>query len=273
MEPAAFHRSLKARGTAAAILARRQWRKLGTVDDWQSIALPLWLIVTAAQQGAAQDAQALLDTTLGPEVKINPVAFGGYASDGRPLGSLLYSPVPYARSLYGSGKSDAEVMQAAEAWLAMHVQTQVSDAGRAATATGIAARDGAGWVRYVSPPCCQRCGTLAGRWYRYSQGFQRHPRCDCIHVPAMKGAALPAGYTPQIGTEDIHDLTEAQKAALAEGADLNRVVNAYRDAHRGQLLTEVKQAKGGRLTPDGIFSRAKDREEAVRLLRRYGYLL
>lgn len=269
MEPAAFRRALKARGVSAALLARRQWRSLASVGDWKTIATRLALIVTAAQQGAAQDAKALLATTLGEAPKISPVAFSGFASDGRPLRSLLYSPVPYARSLYGSGLTGAEVMRAAEVWLGVHVRTQVADAGRAATSVGVTATEGAGWYRYVAPPCCQRCAVLAGKWFRWNEGFARHPGCDCTHAPAARGA--PPGFTATIGPEDVHDLTEAQRKALAEGGDFGKVINAYRSTHPGQDLNAVTQA-GRRLTPDGIYQQAHSREHAVELLRQHGYL-
>ena len=62
------------------------------------------------------------------------------------------------------------------------VSALVSDAGRSAESVATAARPNVGYVRFLSPPSCARCAILAGRVYRYSQGFQRHPGCDCTMV-------------------------------------------------------------------------------------------
>ena len=271
MQPKQFQRALKARGEAAAILARRQWRTLGSLDEWERIASRLTSIVAAGQIGGASDAQAMLATTLGAGLAVNPEGFAGFASDGRPLRSLLYSPVVHARELFGSGRTDAQIMRAGEGWLAMHVRVQVADAGRAAASVGIASTKDAGYYRHVSPPCCQRCAVLAGKWFQWNQGFKRHPGCDCIHSPA-KGGKAPDGYVQQVPLDQIRDLTDAQRQAISEGADQTRVMNAYRDTHPAQNLTAVTQARAGRLTPDGIYQRSATRDDAVALLRRYGYL-
>jgi hypothetical protein len=62
----------------------------------------------------------------------------------------------------------------------------VSDAARDATSASIVARPQIGWVRMVNPPCCSRCAVLAGRSLQWNDGFQRHPRCDCLHIPSQE---------------------------------------------------------------------------------------
>jgi hypothetical protein len=34
-----------------------------------------------------------------------------------------------------------------------------------------------GWIRVLDPPSCGRCAILAGRFYKWSDGFLRHPNC------------------------------------------------------------------------------------------------
>lgn len=88
-----------------------------------------------------------------------------------------------------------------------------------------------------------------------------------------------------IDPDQIHDLTEAQREALADGADLSRVVNAYRTADRdarGRVVagarqrmtttTEIGRGDRARLTPDGIRQIGRTREERVALLVEHGYL-
>lgn len=233
-------------------------------------------ISAAGRIGAAETSARAAADLLRSDAAVGSLAWGSSASDGRALSGLLYSAVVRGRSLYGSGLSDAQIVEAAGKWLGVLVRGQVMDAGRSASSVITAATDGAGWVRYVSPPCCQRCAVLAGKWFRWNQGFRRHPGCDCTHVPAR--GRVPDGYTPTIADDQIRDLTEAQRAALDEGADRNRVLNAYRTANttaeRLQMATTTELSGGRvRLTPEGIIARAKDRDEAVRLLREHGYLL
>ena len=59
--------------------------------------------------------------------------------------------------------------------------------------------------------------------------------------------------------------------ALADGADLGQVVNIRRKA-AGLLEAGHALTRGGRPTPAGIYRLASDRADALRLLKRYGYL-
>ena len=57
------------------------------------------------------------------------------------------------------------------------VASLVQDAGRAAQSVDLTTRPHVQHVRHLNPPSCSRCAVLAGRVYRYSEGFQRHPNC------------------------------------------------------------------------------------------------
>ena len=71
-----------------------------------------------------------------------------------------------------------------------------------------ATRKNVGYVRMLNPPSC-RCSVLAGRFYRWNNGFLRHPKCDCVHVqtPATARAAETEGL--------VHDPYEYFIAAPA----------------------------------------------------------
>lgn len=246
--------------------------------SWEQIQGRLTLIVGSAQLGAAKAGAAYVPNALDfdPEVlgEVNPSRFAGIASDGRPLGSLLYSSVVKVRKHLGAGEGMQESLAAGGKWLAGLVRTQVADAGRGATGVAIAARPRVGYVRFVSPPACKDCAVLAGRWYRWSAGFQRHHRCDCRHLPAGEGD-MPEGYRADIAPDQIHDLTQGERSALGEGADLSRVVNSQRGAAKDRMTTTAGPgpSRGARLTPDGIYAQASSREQAVDLLQRHGYLI
>jgi hypothetical protein len=211
----------------------------------------------------------------------------------------------------------------------------VNDAARVATGLGITGRPGVGgYVRMLNPPSCSRCAVQAGKWFRHNQGFDRHPRCDCIHVPANEDMAGdlrtdPDAYFRSLSeAEQDRVFTKAGAQAIRDGADIGQVVNARRGATgfapAGARLTpaEAQALRGGRtraqleatelygrqvyttsegatvrgvygssagraakqrgqryrvsrqprLMPESIYEIAEDREDAIRLLRRYGYL-
>lgn len=153
------------------------------------------------------------------------------------------------------------------------VAALVQDAGRTAQSVDMATRPHVKHVRHLTPPSCSRCAVLAGRVYRYSEGFQRHPGCDCVMVPVTV-ASPDLLYDPVQMAKDgqVTGLSKADMRALDDGADFNQIVNArlrkggVRDS--GEVLR-----RGDRPTPAGIYQAAGSRAEAVDLLRRYGYLL
>lgn len=260
-----------------------EWARMGHDFDasWASLGPRILLLTASAQLGAARDGAAYVPETLGelgapvdPVADVAPEGFAGVASDGRPLESLLYGAVTQAKTELGLSGDPGQALAAGSVALSMYVHTQVADAARGAASVAIAARPGVGWTRMVNPPCCGRCAILTGRVYRYSQGFRRHPRCDCRHIPATEDVAGDVTTSPDGLFREglVRGLTKGQRAALAEGADPGRVVNASRKAS-GMTTTEAAVKGRVRLTPDGIYRLAADREETVRLLRANGYLL
>lgn len=185
------------------------------------------------------------------------------------------------------------------------VMSLVTDAARGAESVGIVTRPRVGYVRYLSPPSCSRCAILAGRFYRWSSGFDRHPGCDCTHLPTTD----PRSEFIQ-NPHDLVDrglvtgLSKADRRALADGADLNQLVNAKNGSLRrvnfgpgrtvttttagttsrgiaGKRLGDLRKVEGSRyrvsgqmrLTPDSIYRAADgDRATAMRLLKLHGYI-
>ena len=135
----------------------------------------------------------------------------------------------------------------------------------------------------VSAPCCQRCAVLAGKFFKWNDGFLRHPRCDCRHIPAKDSDWQ--GRTSEVGPDQIRDLTQAQRQAIADGADQNQVINAHRRGARsadGMSTSEGTTRRGfagqrrpgqQRMTPEAIYRTSATREEAIEKLRANGYIL
>lgn len=153
------------------------------------------------------------------------------------------------------------------------VASLVQEAGRAAQSVAVAATPRVEYVRLLTPPSCSRCAVLAGRVYRWSTGFLRHPGCDCIMVPTPEAGPLePFDPVAAMEAGQITGLSKADAQALRDGANFGQIVNIRRKA-AGLSESGYVLARAGRPTPAGIYRMATDRANAVELLRKYGYLL
>jgi hypothetical protein len=308
-QPTAEHYRQQQLLTVATIAAsRRIWSQVRSYDtSWPVIGARLAVVMAAAQLAAARSSSEYvpavlesLDVAAAPVAAVAASAFVGVASDGRPLDTLLYGAVTTAKRAVARGRPVQDAHALGGRWLDMVVQTQVADAERAATGVEIAARPGVGWVRMVNAPSCARCVVLAGRFYRWNRGFARHPGCDCRHIPATEAVADDVRLDPRkmIEAGNATGLSRADRRAIVEdGADVFQVVNARRGMETasvyGRRLKVTREGvtprglagrrlaeQGGtyqrspRLRPEAIYRLAgDDRTEAIRLLRRFGYLI
>lgn len=288
----------------ALATATRQWHRLGPnwiADAWRERIPTITAAITTAQRTAA--ASALVsgalalgqqDTWATPDGLVDPDAFAGLTADGRPLDTLLRAPAITARTLIAGGVEPAEALAAGGRQLSMMVLTEIADAGRGAAGVQIAARPRVGYVRMLNQPSCSRCVILAGRFYRWNQGFLRHPRCDCTHVPTMvtdQAEAFARGliddpyeaFTRMSEAEQNRVFTNAGAKAIRDGADMYQVVNARRGMkYRGAFTSEGTSRHGWagqmlrrgqkRMTPETIYRLNPNREQAVEALRAQGYI-
>ena len=268
MLPAAtadFYRAQQRRIVATLALTRREWSGMGPDFDasWAEIGPKVLLVAASSRLGAARAGEAYVAGTVDvePVARVNARALAGVASDGRSLASLLDEVVIVAKVGVRDGLSRAAALDRGGSWLDMAVHTQVADASRDAQRLAVVSRPRVEFVRVANAPCCQRCAVLAGRVYRYSQGFQRHLRCDCAMLPTTKANQDAAGMT--IGPEDVRDLTKSQREAIADGEDFNQVVNDYQRGKAWHLPpTRVERITAG----------ARSRDAAVDRLSREGFL-
>jgi len=331
--------------------AARLWRQVDPANIAGSWELLLWQLLpalTAAQADAAGEASDYVAAVLRAQgvavepVAVNAATLAGVASDGRELDVLLRQPVITTKTALQRGATMTRALASGQAALRMIVGTQVADAGRVADGVATAAqRSATGYVRMLVGSSCSRCVILAGKRFRWNRGFDRHPRCDCIHVPAAETDPAdirvnPKAYFDSLSREEQDRVfTKAGAQAIRDGADINQVVNARRGAHglapAGARVTaeELRMLRGGRqrgrleavevdgqrvyitregvtvrgiagrrlmaveggsgqrrrgdryrsartprLMPESIYQIAgNDRDEAIRLLRRFGYIL
>lgn len=259
-----------------------------------------------AAQMAAQGGSALAEATL------VAAAFAGIAPDGGPLETLLFLPAIGVRRRLAAGMTADEAMLGGLADMARYASTAVADTARSADQVAMAANPNCvAYVRVVRLPACSRCIVLSGRMYSRSEGFLRHPNCDCQTLP-LREKDWPSVPTPQelfdrmpVG-EQRRVFTVAGAEAIRSGADVGQVVNARRGmgtAHlagrslqvtsegttrRGLYGSRARRAGGEfarfpgqrysrvttpRLMPEEILRIADNRAEQLRLLRRYGYIV
>ncbi|MFB7288985.1 VG15 protein [Actinacidiphila glaucinigra] len=347
---AARQRRIAVTAMAAAL---REWGLLDAADlraSWSVVGPRLVAVLSAAQLTAAEGAGDYVDATAaaqgaGPDAtgRVNATAFTGIAADGRALDTLMLRPLVTTYRSIGQGSTPAQALAAGRGLLATIVRSEVADAGRQAVGVGIAARRTIqGYVRVVQPPACGRCVILAGVEYGWNRGFQRHPRCDCIHLPTTliaryqhrggirgdafspttrmgstaRGFINPRAYFDSLDrAEQDRIFTSAGARAIREGADMAQVVNARRGmttvtayGRRVAATREGTTARGAffrqerarteertgtrfarnraevrrglrrfelrtpRLMPEEIYRLAENRDEAIAMLRRFGYL-
>lgn len=291
---------------AIAAVAGSAWDKvpLGSLDSWQAeqLAAKVAAVQLLLARGADSYVAAVLDEQ-GLETagvgSLDARAFAGVAGDGRSLVTLLDEPRIRAKMLIGEGLGAQQAWDRARSSLRLMSVTAVQDAGRGADSVAMVARPHVGgYVRMLNLPSCSRCTILAGKFFRWNQGFQRHPKCDCRHVPSNEDIAGDLRTDPlgAFRSGQVTGLSRADAQAIEDGADFGQVVNAQRgmdtaDTVRGQLgvtregvtkrglfgRSEIAASrspgKGIRLRPESIYQIAKDRDDALRLLKRFGYLL
>ena len=285
------------------------------LTSWSSgIGERIYVLLSMLQQLIVQDSNRYVRRILrlqglvakGPPA--NPNALAGIASDMRDLESLLAGAVVKVRQAQREGLDDGEAFRRGENFLRLVTTTQAADTSRAAESVAMVAaapvaagNDAApsevtvGWVRMLNPPSCGRCAVLAGRFYRWSDGFERHDMCDCRHIPVSESLAGDLTVDPQAYFDSLSEpdqdyyFGKAVAQAIRDGADPAQVVNATSrkgamfTADRGRRYTREGTTRSGfygrgskalRPTPWQIYQDAGgSREVAREMLARFGYIV
>lgn len=273
--------------------------------------------VIAGQLSAAQGAQAFVTGAMlaqGAGVEavatLNAGSLAGLAMDGRPLATLLYVPAITTGQALAAGLPADVALARGMAQMGMLVATTIADTARTATQVAMTAEPRCyGYVRVVKLPACSRCIILAGRQYTHSEGFKRHPKCDCGMEPmsheewmSRETAGSPEDLFKSMTPEERRKrFGTAGADALENGADMGQVVNARRGmattSTGKQVTTEgtTKRGIGGkalraegfaktpgqryartreaRLMPEQILKNAHgNRELQIALLKKHGYI-
>lgn len=308
--PAIRHYELMQRlQRTGVVISRRAWDQIDPrrlSESWAALLPLLAAGLTDIQLEAALAGTSYSASTLAsrqqyeaPAAFVAPEAFAGTASDGRDLIEPLYTPVIATKQALLGGATISQALTVGRGRLDRLVHSTITDTARASASVDITTRTSIGYVRMLNPPSCSRCALLAGRFYRWNKGFDRHPQCDCIHVPSKNTATMADEGLVTDPYEYFHSLTPEQQAryfgksearAIRDGSDIYQVVNARRGmtrlharpGGRARLTYEGTSRHGNfgrrglartRLTVDEIYRTAGTRTRALRMLEDEGYIL
>lgn len=284
----------------------RAWREVdpARISETWRLHLPFVAAAVTSSQISAAESALIADGDMAvatgqyvlPTGFVDPESTAGVASDGGDLEAALYALAIASKQAIAGGAAPRVAVAGVREQFDKIVRSLVSDSGRQAATADNPMRFAGGYTRMLNPPSCKKCVILAGRWYRWNTGFQRHPRCDCVHIGVKsKQWAADEGF---IGDpyEYFNGLPESEQdrffgagnaQAVRDGGDIFQVVNATTKRTRdgGPLsldgMTTTASTgrrgiyrRGTRLTPDGIYEAAgDDKAKARRMLEEYGYIL
>ncbi|WP_159944800.1 MULTISPECIES: hypothetical protein [unclassified Nocardiopsis] len=237
-------------------------------------------LLALAYLAAHADALEVPDAPGVPVLNIE-AAVVGRSQTGRDLLDVLDHAQLAARSFIWGGMAPDAAWARSRSILERTVSTEVGDAAREVMNTGVALDDRiTGYERLVTLPACDRCLVLAGRFYRYTEGFARHPRCEgCVHVPTYHVPGLgviggvPAEHNPDdlaasLSPEERRAVFGPEGAeAIESGAGVSPVVQGRHDPPR--RITRADRATARRLgiEPSEINANRAGRGRSLRWIR------
>jgi len=213
--------------------------------------------------------------------QLNQARFMQSAPNGQPMADVVSGSVVQAKVAVKSGLPVQEALGQAERWLTGVALTALADTGRSVVGADIARRPTlTGYVRMLNQPSCSRCIILAGKFFRWNEGFQRHPRCDCKHIPAQDAEWAKAEGFISDPYEAFKSLTPEQQdrvfgrieaRAIRDGADIYRIENTKL---RGLGTAKGREKFGTptKMTIDDIYRTAGNRKNAIAAMEREGYI-
>lgn len=312
------HLTTQRRETEEALAAtKRQWRRMGPSFDasWGLIVGTLVGITSTAQRRIAEDSFEYIPTVLDErglseriDMTVRPQAdpLVGVTGSGTAVDDAFYAAVVTSKIAVDRGMTVPQALKRGETRLMQRASLALSDTGRFAERITLAPARVTYYQRALSLPSCSRCVALAGRLYRMEQAFQRHPQCDCRHLPVGEAGEEeetdPLEYFASIPEEEQDRIfTKAGAEAIRNGADINQVVNARRGMYTSRtgsrqwkFTSEGTTRRGWwgrdqqagskyagqrmrgssrrRLMPEEIQRLASDKADYLRMLRDYGFI-
>lgn len=215
-----------------------------------------------------------------PVGSVLPAGFMASAPNGLPVEATFDAVPVKAKQAVAGGATVTGALAAAASWAGRAVATMLADTSRDVHQADMIARPQVrGYVRMVSAGACSRCIILAGKWFRWNEGFERHPGCNCRHIPASENVAGDVMTDPYEYFKSLSDAEQdrvfgkANAQAICDGADIFRVENVRM---RGMSVAGrddlVQYAGVRRRTVADIYARDPDRRFVVENLKHHGYI-
>jgi hypothetical protein len=186
----------------------------------------------------------------------------GFADPERVARVVGFAPIRTKQRI-ATGMTPDEALASGSHELTMIAETETQESARGVLDVSLNTEPQyRGYLRHPNPGACARCLILANKFYRSNEGFLRHPRCHCTHIPIPVGSDL---INLPTAAERFHGLSPKQQdriftkdgaEAIRAGADVSSVVNArsgMRNAGDGftkEGLT-VRSVSGKRLEAAG----------------------
>lgn len=286
---AAYYRAGQQLRAAMARLIRREWSRMGEDFDlaWQVVGPRVGQIITQAKMlGAiaaveyafAEGREVGMPVELpGP---VNVAAFTDASLAGVPVAMVTRGAVVQAKTSVAAGFATTEALQRGGQWLQRLAMNEITASRSGALSTTIAASPRTtGYVRMLNPPSCRDCVILAGKWFRWNEGFQRHPNCDCEHIPARESMnevrTDPYAYFESLSRAEqdrLFGATDAQ--AIRDGADIYRVVNVRnRGASTGHSWSAKLYGSPTATIDDLLIESRGERGRMRELMLEHGFIL
>lgn len=241
-----FYRRQALTSQAAARRVQERFRgvDVGNLREWveahsDELIVPILdgQAEAAGRAAAYVAAQSGVQNVATPEFDVNPLMF---TTDPDALASMTYSAAVIApKQAAAAGLSPVLAGRVAARRLVRLASTAVADAGREATQASLVTSGHQGYVRMLQLPSCRDCAVQAGKFFKWNAGFQRHPNCDCVHIPSSEASGIVGAelnVTEAIRSGQVSGLSKAETTAIVEdGANPGQVINA----RRGGLQTST----------------------------------
>ncbi len=257
-----------AQGAATAAAVRAVWDAVDPEkleESWVALAPLAAEVLRTGQIAAASSADSWLTGQVGAgEGTVQAEAAAAAAGD---VATVLLYPLLVAFNRLRRGFSVAMSILSGAYFLEMVTRSLVADAGRIADMAGMIARPRVvSYVRVVHLPACARCVILAGREYSLSDGFLRHPQCDCTLAPRRPGdtwelASPESLFAAMTAAQQRKAFGEAAVKAITEGADIGQVVNARRGMTTATRYRRTVQATAEGTTRRGLYAARRTKFE------------
>lgn len=216
-----FYRSQQELKSKALAAVRREWARMGEDFDlsWMTVSPRVNAIVVEAKRLSAVNAveYAVAEgIEIGMPVElpapVNVAAFEASIA-GVSVAEVTRRSVVTSKSAVASGLTSVDALRRGGAWLSRLTVNEITASSSDALAATIAVSPTTtGFVRMLNPPSCKDCLILAGKWFRWNEGFDRHP--NCFPAGVVVSGPSPEGATRRWFEGELVTLTTASGQEL-----------------------------------------------------------